>query len=273
MQYSDEGFIESASVKIHFVAAGAGPLVILLHGFPDFWFTWRNQMPMLAKRFHAVAIDLRGYNQSDQPAGVENYTLDKLVGDVDAVRRHFQQDRTILVGHDWGGMIAWAYAMALPDRIDRLIILNLPHPKGMQRELANNPRQQANSDYARAFQEPDAAGKLTPELLTQWVKDDAVREKQLEAMRRSSMEGMLNYYKANYPRPPYLDERTYPPVRCPVLMLHGLDDPYLLPGALNDTWNWLESDLTLVTIPKAGHWVHHDAADLVTQRIERWLGD
>jgi pimeloyl-ACP methyl ester carboxylesterase len=112
---------------------------------------------------------------------------------------------------------------------------------------------------------------LMPELLSSWVKDEADRKKHAEAIRRSSMEGMMNYYKANYPRPPYKDEETYPPVKRPVLMFHGLDDPFLLPGALNDTWRWLEKDLTLVTVPKAGHWVHHDAAELVTRRMVGWL--
>jgi pimeloyl-ACP methyl ester carboxylesterase len=90
-------------------------------------------------------------------------------------------------------------------------------------------------------------------------------------MKRSSMEGMLNYYKANYPREPYKDERTFPPVKCSVLMIHGLDDMYLLPGALNDTWKWVEKDLTLVTIPKAGHFVHWHAPDLVSKTMVRWL--
>lgn len=270
-ELGDEGFVDSGGVKIHYVASGKGPLIILLHGFPDYWYTWREQMPALAKNFQVVAVDLRGFNKSDQPKGVENYALDKLIGDVDAVRKHFKQEKAVIVGHDWGGAIAWGYAMTHPDKTDRLIILNLPHPKGLQRELATNPQQQKNSEYARMFQQEDAVKKVTPELLTLWVKEPAARKKHLEAMRRSSIEGMLNYYKANYPRPPYKDEKTYPAVKCPVLMFHGLDDPYLLPGALNDTWKWVEKDLTLITIPKAGHWVHHDAKELVTARMVRWL--
>jgi pimeloyl-ACP methyl ester carboxylesterase len=271
MRMYNEAFVDSAGVKIHVVAAGAGPLVILMHGFPDFWYSWRDQIPALARHFQVAAIDLRGYNLSDQPAGVENYAMDRLVGDVDAVRRHFQQEKAIVVGHDWGGVIAWSYAMMMPERVDRLVILNLPHPKGIARELATNPRQQEASAYARAFQEPDAAGKLTPELLSFWVKEPDARAKYVEALGRSSLEGMLNYYRANYPRPPYRDEITYPPVRCPVLMLHGLDDPYILPDALNDTWKWVDNELTLITIPKAGHWVHRDAASMVTERMVAWL--
>ena len=100
----DYGFADSDGVKIHYVTAGKGPLVVLLHGFPDFWYTWRDQMPALAKHFQVVAIDLRGYNKSDQPEGVENYAIDKLVGDVEAVVKHFKQEKAIIVGHDWGGI-------------------------------------------------------------------------------------------------------------------------------------------------------------------------
>ena len=128
-------------------------------------------MPALAKHFQVVAIDLRGYNKSDQPKGVENYAIAKLVGDVDAVVKHFKQKKATLVGHDWGGLIAWSYAMTHPEKTERLVILNLPHPKGLQRELANNPQQQKNSAYARLLQQEDAAKLMTPEMLTMWVKD------------------------------------------------------------------------------------------------------
>jgi pimeloyl-ACP methyl ester carboxylesterase len=270
-ELGEDGFVDSGGVKLHYVTLGKGPLVVLLHGFPDYWYTWRDQMPALAKHFQVVALDLRGYNKSDQPKEVADYALDKLIGDVEAVRKHFKRDKLIVVGHDWGGVIAWGYAMAHPDRTDRLIVLNLPHPKGMQRELANNKEQQKNSQYAREFQKAETAKLLTPELLANWVKEPEARKKYVEALKRSSMEGMLAYYKANYPKEPYKDERTYPPVKCPVLLVHGLDDPYLLPGALNDTWKWVEKELTLVTIPKAGHWVHRDASEVVTKKLVRWL--
>jgi pimeloyl-ACP methyl ester carboxylesterase len=271
----EEGFADSNGVKIHYVTAGKGPLVVLIHGFPDYWYSWRDQMPALAKHFQVVAIDQRGYNKSDQPKGVENYTMEKLVGDVEAVVKHFKKDKAIIVGHDWGGAVAWTFAMTKPDMTERLVILNLPHLKCFQRELANNPEQQKNSEYARNFQKFDPKGVeallLRPELLSQWVKEPEARKLYVEALGRSSLEGMLNYYKANYPKEPYKDEAKFPPVKCPVLMIHGLEDKYLLPGALNDTWKHVEGDLTLVTIPKAGHFVHRDAPELVTKRMVRWL--
>src|SRR5579864_8847386 len=148
----EDGFADSGGVKIHYVTVGKGPLLIMIHGFPDFWYTWREQMPSLAEHFQVVAIDQRGYNLSDQPEGVENYALDKLVGDVLAVLKHFKGEKAVLVGHDWGGLVAWTFAMTYPEKTDRLVILNLPHPKGIMRELAQNPQQQKNSEYARQFQ-------------------------------------------------------------------------------------------------------------------------
>ena len=266
-----DGFADSNGVKIHYVTMGQGPLLVMIHGFPDYWYSWREQMPALSKHFQVVAIDQRGYNKSDQPQGVENYALPKLVEDVHAVVKHFKQEKAVIVGHDWGGIVAWTFAMTYPDKTDRLVILNLPHPKGLARELANNPEQQKSSQYARNFQQPDAASKLKPEFLVFWVKDPEAKKKYVEAFQRSSIEGMLNYYKANYPREPYIDKREFPPVKCSVLMFHGLKDTALLPGALNDTWKWLEKDLTLITVPSAGHFVQQDAAEFVTKNMVRWL--
>ena len=151
-------------------------------------------------------------------------------------------------------------------------MLNLPHPKGLNRELANNPDQQRNSQYARTFQLPGAHKLLTAERLAGWVKGEAKRAKYIEAMKRSDFEAMLNYYKRNYPRPPY-EEDTSEPVRLkiPALLIHGLDDKALLHGALNRTWEWLDGDLTLVTIPGAGHFVHHDKPALVSRTLKMWL--
>lgn len=267
-----DGFAQSEEVKIHYVTAGKGPLLVLIHGFPDYWYTWRKQMPALAATFQVVAMDQRGYNLSDQPVGVTNYAMTKLVGDVRAVIRHFGRDKAVVAGHDWGGAVAWAFAMAHPEMTDRLVILNLPHPNGFLRELANNPEQQKSSAYARRFQEPEAAARLTAEGLAGWVRDDAARKRYVEAFRRSSFEGMLNFYKANYPREPYTVPATPGPrIKCPVLMFHGLKDKALLAAGLNDTWKWVEQDLTLVTVPEADHWVQQDAADLVTRSMVSWL--
>ena len=263
---------DSNGVKIHYVTLGKGPLVVMIHGFPDYWYTWRHQMAALADSFQVVAIDMRGYNRSDKPKGVEQYDLKLLVGDVAAVIKHVGAKQATIVGHDWGGMVAWQFAMALPRQCSRLIILNLPHPRGLSRELANNPQQQKNSAYARAFQLPGAHKALSAEGLARWVKNKTARAKYVEAFKRSNFEAMLNYYKKNYPRMPYKED-TSPVVRvqAPVLMFHGLNDRALLPAALNGTWKWVGKDLTLVTVPGAGHFVQQDASELVSRTMKMWL--
>ena len=266
------GYADSGGVKIHYATLGKGPLVVMIHGFPDYWYTWRHQMEALSGSHQVVAIDMRGYNRSDKPAGVENYKMALLVSDVRAVIGHFKKEKAIIVGHDWGGAVAWNFAMNHPKACDKLIILNLPHPWGLGRELANNPAQQKNSLYARNFQKPGAHEKLSARRLSGWVRDKAAKEKYREAFGRSDFEAMLNYYKANYPRQPYKAPVGSPPkVEAPVLMFHGLKDRALLPGALNDTWKWLEKDLTLVTVPDSGHFVQQDAAEMVSKTMRSWL--
>ena len=271
----EHGYADSGGVKIHYATLGSGPLVVMIHGFPDFWYSWRYQMAALAGQFQVVAIDLRGYNLSDKPEGIEDYAMPLLVGDVKAVLGHLGQDKAVVVGHDWGGAVAWQFAMAFPEMTERLIICNLPHPRGFMRELAHNEDQQRNSAYARTFQQPDGAQTITVDALVDIVagKDSAdIKAQYREAFENSDFEAMLAYYKVNYPREPY-QEDTSPvvKVKMPVLMFHGLEDWALSHTMLNHTWEWLEKDLTLVTVPGAGHWVQHDAADLVSRTMEFWL--
>jgi pimeloyl-ACP methyl ester carboxylesterase len=266
------GYADSNGVKIHYATMGSGPLVVMIHGFPDYWYTWRNQMQGLADRFQVVAIDQRGYNLSDRPKGVENYDMRLLVGDAIAVIRHFGKEKAIVVGHDWGGAVAWSVAMNAPQYVERLIVLNLPHLRGLNRELAHNPEQQKNSGYARNFQKDDSEKQLTAEGLARWVQDPAAKAKYIEAFQHSDFTAMMNYYRRNYPREPYTDDTSpVQKVKCPVLLIHGLKDTALLAPALNNTWDYLEQDLTLVTVPNAGHFVQADAADFVTKTMRMWL--
>lgn len=266
------GYADSGGVKIHYASVGSGPLIVMIHGFPDYWYTWRRQMEGLEDKFQVVAIDQRGYNLSDKPEGVSNYEMRLLAGDVIAVIKHLGKEKAIIVGHDWGGAVAWTLAMNAPQFVDRLIILNLPHPRALGRELAHNPEQQKNSAYARRFQTEGAEKALSAESLAGWVKDAEARPKYVEAFGRSDIKAMLNYYKANYPREPYAEDASpVQKVQCPVLMLHGLKDTALLAPALNGTWEYLQKDLTLITVPEAGHFVQADAADFVTANMRMWL--
>ena len=266
-------YADNDGVMIHYAKAGEkGPLVVMIHGFPDFWYSWNEQIKALQSTYRVVAMDLRGYNRSDKPKGLDQYAMPRLVSDVAAVIRDAGEKKAVIVGHDWGGMVAWQFAMAKPEMTDRLVVLNLPHPKGLSRELANNPDQQRNSQYARNFQKPGAHEKLSAERLTRWVKGEAKRAKYIAAMKRSDFEAMLNYYKRNYPRPPYREDTSEPVrLKMPVLLIHGLDDRALLHGALNRTWEWLDGDLTLVTVPGAGHFVHHDKPEFINRTLKMWL--
>jgi len=277
----EHGFADNDGVRIHYASLGEGPLVVMIHGFPDYWYTWRDQMAALSEDFQVVAIDLRGYNKSDKPDGVDAYAMPRLLEDVAAVIRHLERERAIIVGHDWGGVIAWQFALRQPEMTEKLVILNLPHPNGLTRELRNNPQQYENSAYARAFQEkePDDptvffGRPMTPQTLSGWVQDETAKERYVEAFERSDFTAMLNIYKANYPRDKpgtAAPAAALPKAKMPVLMFHGLEDQALLSDGLNNTWDWLEKDLTLVTVPGASHFVQQDASELVTKTMVFWL--
>lgn len=268
-------YADNNGVKIHYATLGTGPLVVMIHGFPDFWYSWRHQMAALEASYTCAAVDLRGYNLSDKPAGNENYAMPLLIEDIAAVIRAEGANQAIVMGHDWGGAIAWQLAMNKPELVSRLIICNLPHPRGFLRELATNPEQQANSAYARGFQQEGAEKTLDAQGLAAFIaKGDAnLAARYVEAFQQSDFTAMLAYYRVNYPREPYTYDpaMTVPRVAVPVLMFHGLKDKALLYKMLNDTWEWLDSDLTLVTVPIADHWVHHDAPDLVNKTVSFWL--
>lgn len=166
-KYVTHHYADNNGVRIHYVTIGEGQTsIVMIHGFPDFWYTWRNQMIALMSKYQVAAIDLRGYNLSDKPQGGEYYLMLHLVSDIQAVIRHLEKDKVIIMGHDWGGAIAWFFAMYFPTMTERLIVLDFPHPSGFIRELAQNSQQQKQSAYARDFQQEGAHKQLTPESLS-----------------------------------------------------------------------------------------------------------
>jgi pimeloyl-ACP methyl ester carboxylesterase len=257
-------FVDNDGVRIHYVSAGSGPLVVFIHGFPDFWYTWRDQMAGLRDRFRVVAIDQRGYNQSGQPEGVEAYDMRFQTADVAAVIRDAGEESATIVGHDLGGFVAWQFALAFPEKTDRLVILNAPHPAGLAREAGS-------ADDPQIF----FGNPMTPETLSSWVTDEEARARYLQAFERSDFTAMLNFYKANYPEtpPPGVSPPLpeFPRIGMPVLVFHGLPDPYLLVDGLARMWEWVDADLTLVTVPGAGHFVQQGAPQLVTETLREWL--
>ena len=273
-----DGFADSGGVRIHYVTLGnpKDPPVLMIHGFPDYWYSWRALMSDLSRDHFTIALDQRGYNLSDHPAGEQNYQLKFMVGDVAAVLHQLGLAKATVVGHDWGGVVAWQVAIDRPELVDRLVILNLPHLRGLRRELATNPQQQKNSAYARFFQQDDAWKKLSVAGLVDIAvpdkSDTDTRDRYTQAMQRSSIEAMLAYYRQNYPREPYApDTSPLVKVQAPVLMIHGLDDAFLLPGALDGTWQWVDNDLTVETLSHVGHFVLRDAPSKVISNIRGWL--
>ncbi len=274
----EHGYADSDGVRIHYASLGEGPLVVMLHGFPDYWYTWRDQMEALAKDHRVVAMDLRGYNRSDKPKGQENYAMSLLVGDVVAVIRHLGREKAVIVGHDWGAAIAWQFAMHAPQMTEKLVILSVPHPAGFSRELATNEKQREDSQYARDFQKEGAHESLTAEGLAAWVEGDAARAKYVEAFQRSDFEAMLHYYKQNYPKTASASDApppapSFPRVQAPVLVIHGKKDTALNARGHSNTWEWIDADMTVVMLHDAGHFVQQDASARVSRILADWLRD
>jgi pimeloyl-ACP methyl ester carboxylesterase len=271
-------YANNKGVKIHYVVDGQGPLVVLIHGFPDYWATWKPLMATLNKAgYRTAALDNRGYNLSDQPEGEAAYAMPNLVGDVAAVIEAEGQKNAIIVGHDWGAAISWQVVFTRPDLVKRLIIMSVPHPVGFAREMATNLEQQKNSQYARNFQQPGFEKYLTPEGLVGWVKDPAEKARYIEAFKRSSIVGMLNYYRANYPKTPTdkggLMAADAPMINVPVLVIHGMKDKALSAAGHAGTWDQVSQDTTVLMIPSADHFVQHDAEALVNKTVRSWLDD
>lgn len=265
-------YAQNEGVRIHYAATGAGPLVVFLHGFPDHWLGWWQVMRGLRDRYRVAAMDLRGYNLSDQPSDTSAYAIQTLVADVRAVIESEGHASAVVVGHDWGGFIAWHVAMDAPEWVDGLAVLNVPHPWAIARELAHNPGQVKASEYMPFFKRPDAHKQFPLERLSVWVADPDYRKRHDKAMAASSVEGMFNYYRVNWPSQPYTSRSDSPPkVKAPILLLHGLQDPYALPAGLNDVWQWTDSEIEILTLPDAGHFIQHEQAARVGAQLGQWL--
>jgi pimeloyl-ACP methyl ester carboxylesterase len=273
----EDRYAQNGDVRIHYVASGKGPLVVMIHGYPDYSGSWTYLTPKLNDAYRVVAIDTRGYNLSDKPEGVANYEMPKLVADVEAVIRAEGYSTATVLGHDWGGSIAWMFAFTHPEMLDNLIVLSTPHPVLFMEQMRTNPAQQASSQYARNFQKEGSEASMTAEGLARRVQDPALRALYVEAFKRSSFAAMMNYYRANYPREvgpnakrPFLPENP-PQIPVPLLVMHGMKDTALLSAGHAGTWEKAAQDTTLVMVPNAGHFVQFDAADLVNATIRNWL--
>ena len=275
--------VEANGLRFHCARAGDGPLMLFLHGFPEYWAMWR---PMLehfgARGYCAVAPDLRGYNLSEKPAAVEAYRAKHLMADVLALAAHYTKDKFVLVAHDWGGAVAWGVAIAHPDRLAKLVMVNSPHPYLFWRELCNNPAQQKASEYMRFFRLPKAERVLSENGYARLLGafsdlDEGARQALIEAWSQpGALTGGLNYYRASPMYPPSAEDpgakklQLRPEdfvVKVPTLVIWGERDTALLPGCIEGL-DAVVPDLKLVRVPDATHWVARERTALVIREIE-----
>jgi pimeloyl-ACP methyl ester carboxylesterase len=285
--------VDVNGVKLHYAKAGSGQLMLFLHGFPEFWYAWKDQLDEFGKDHLAVAPDMRGYNLSAKPDGVEQYRMPALVEDMRALATTLgasTERKFILIGHDWGGVVAWATAMAHPDLIEKLVIINAPHPAIFQREIRNNPAQQKASTYMLMFRGPDAEKTLSAnnyEMLVNAVLGPGLKQGHFtEADKAAYIEawsqpgaltGGLNYYRAAQVGPPSGAQTSandfataMPKINLPTLVIWGEKDTALLTGNLEG----LDEHVTKVTIrriPDGTHWVVHEKRELVNRYIRDFI--
>jgi pimeloyl-ACP methyl ester carboxylesterase len=277
-------------VRLHYVTQGKGPLIIFLHGFPEFWYEWKNQLPEFATDHRAVAPDMRGYNLSEKPAGVDAYQMKDLVEDIRALAEHLGYKKFILVGHDWGGGVAWSFAIAHPEYLYKLVIVNCPHPAILARELAENPEQQKASQYMLLFRSAQAEQTLSAnnyaalvdavlgDGLKTGVFTEADKQAYIEAWSQpGALTGGLNYYRAANLGPPSPGAPAAPAidasgmlVKVPTLVIWGEKDTALLTGNLNGMDKFVPN-LTIKRIPDGSHWVIHEKPALVNSFIRAFI--
>jgi pimeloyl-ACP methyl ester carboxylesterase len=273
-----EGYAEIGDVRLHYVEAGEGPLIVLLHGFPEFWFSWRSQIgPLAAAGFRVVAPDMRGYNLSSRPAGVAAYDAGRLAADVRGLVRERGAESALLVGHDWGASVAWETAMSHPEVVERLVILNVPHSRRLLRGL-RTPRQLRKSWYFFFFQLPQLPERVA-RARRWWYFRHLLRdarpaytpqeiERYVEAWSQpGAAAAMINYYRAAFRQSPKRAAARLRPIQAPTLVIWGQRDRFLGPELAEPDRDDVPNLDRVVRLPDASHWVHHDEAERVTQLL------
>ena len=281
-------------IQLHYVVDGQGPLIMFVHGFPEFWFEWEKQLVEFGKDYQAVAPDMRGYNLSSKPPNVEGYHIKDLIEDLRALAKYLGHEKMIMVAHDWGGAVAWSAAIRHPELLEKLIIINAPHPAVFARELLNNSEQQKASQYMLMLRSAEAERILSEnnyarlmDVLVQfgskWEMSEEKRLKYLDAWSQpGALTGSLNYYRASplYPPASKKDEEQIGSVlnlpkemfeiKVPTLVIWGEQDRALLTGNLDGLEEYIE-DLTVKKIPGGSHWVIHEQPELVNTLIRDFI--
>jgi epoxide hydrolase 4 len=272
----------AGGLRLHHVEAGQGPLVVLLHGFPEYWYSWRHQIPALAEAgFRVVAPDLRGYGGSDRPRDWRDYRIEALAGDVAGLIEALGEPRAHVVGHDWGAVVAWATAMLHPERVERLAILNVPHPERMLRAL-RTPRQLLRSWYVFFFQLP-----WVPETLMRLggrrglrrtygdARPGAFTDEDIERYAETllapgALHGPINYYRAALRRSPRASRALLRTIDAETLVIWGERDRFLGRELADPDPRWVPH-ARVVRFPDASHWVQHDEPDAVSRLLVEHL--
>ncbi len=266
-------------IRLHYVTDGDGPLLLFVHGFPEFWYEWKNQLSAFANDYKTVAFDMRGYDLSEKPQDVAQYTLPHLTNDIKELVEHLAYKTCILVGHDWGGVTAWAFALTYPEMLEKLIIINAPHPLAFRRELLNNPAQQQASQYMKILYSSKAEQLLSEnnyEHLVGMVSFLHESEQELALYREAwsqpgALAGCLSYYRANN----FVEESPSPednvkPLAVPTLVIWGKKDTAFVLETLNNL-DQLVMNVKIHYIPDGSHWVVHEKPKEVNAAIQAFL--
>ena len=279
------GYAQIGGVRLHYAERGAGDkLVLLLHGFPECWYSWRHQLAALGEDFHVVAPDLRGYNLSDKPPRINDYTLDKLADDVTGMMRHFGHEKAAIVGHDWGALIAWAVALEQPEYVSKLVAMQAPLPAAWRDNLTL--AQVLKSWHALFFQIPllpewlirrNNFALLTRAFRRSLVNQMALSETDLAFYRTAlsepgALNSALNYYRANL-RQLISAPRPQLRVKCPTLFVYGEQDPFVLPSTVSGLERYVDAPFRELRIKRSGHWVQQEAKEEVNAALRDFLNE
>jgi len=270
--------IETNSIKLHVVTAGSGKPLFLLHGFPDFWYGWKNVIPELSKDYKLIIPDLRGYNKSDKPKGVENYKVEILINDIKGLCEAYNYDKICLAGHVWGGIVSWVFAEKYPHLVEKLIILNAPHPKIFQKTLVSDKKQQRASAYVFQFQKKDGekfllendfmALRLSIFENTRnrkaFSKEDKKKYKKAWTQPNAILSA-VNYYKAF--AGPYQGKGQ---IKVPTLVIWGMKDDYLKPVQIEGLGEYVKN-FKIIKSEMSSHWILQDDPELVIKEIRKFI--
>jgi len=291
----EHGFTERDGVRIHHVRRGEGKPVVFLHGFPQFWFLWRNQLTDLGSDYEVIAPDLRGFNRSDKPADVEDYRMRHLLGDLEGLVDELGIAPFTLVGHDWGGIVSWAFALKHPELLERLVIIDAPPPFTWNRDLRESPRQRDAVNYMVELSKPSPGPEemlaandfaMVREIMGRIGGAGAtLTEEEWDAYREAwsqpgALRGGLNYYRAarmgeqvaagGVPEE-YMRKITERTVDVPTLVIWGENDRALLPTLTRGLIEWVPR-LRVEILKGAGHWVPYERPDEVNRLIREFVG-